>query len=282
MSNTLRAPEPRETNSCLAAFRIATLLLVILSSAGLPARAQAESPREQAIRSAGKIQVCIWPGYFAISYRDPRTGILEGIDIDLARNLARDLGVEASFVDSSHARFMNDLDAGRCDVAMFGIGVTPQRRERVDFTAPYLRSGLYGVTNLNNQRINGWDDLDQPGVTVAVLAGTYMEPLMRRLLKTATVSVVAAPATREAEVKAGRADALIADYPYTRLMVRTYEWARVIEPSRPVALTDYAYAVRKGDPQWLARVDAFVAAIKRNGRLAEAAATHGLYPIVVQ
>jgi ABC-type amino acid transport substrate-binding protein len=264
----------------LATFRIAVLLLAILSATVLPAAAQAPGSREAAIRAAGKLKVCIWPGYFAVSYRDPLTGALEGID--LARNLARDLGVETSFVDSTHVTFMDDLDAGRCDVAMFGIGVTPQRQERIDFTAPYLRSDLYGVTRIDNQRIEVWDDIDRPGVKVAVLAGTYMEPLMRRLLKKALLSVVAAPATREGEVEAGRADALISDYPYTRLMVRTYGWAKVIESRRPVALTDYAYAVRKGDPQWLARVDAFVAAIKRDGRLARAAATHGLYPIVVQ
>lgn len=257
----------------------AAAVFCMLATGAEPVHAQ--GGRVADIQAAGNLRVCIWPTYFAITFRNPRDNALEGIDIDLAKAFAADIGVRPVFVDTTFATFMDDLEANRCDIAMFGVGVTPARAARVAFSAPYLRSGVYAVTTKSQRRINTWDDIDQPGVVVAVQAGTFMEGLMRESLKKAELSVVAPPRTREVEVESGRADVFMSDYPYTRRMVLTHDWARVISPPSPVAPTPYAYAVRSGDDAWLTRVNAFVAAIQRDGRLREAAKKHGLEPIVV-
>ncbi|WP_421995855.1 substrate-binding periplasmic protein [Reyranella sp.] len=263
--------------------RAAACLVLSAMAAALAATgaAAADPPsREARIRAAGQLRVCIWPAYFAISYRDPKTGQLEGLDIDMAKALAADLGVRPAFVDSTFATFMDDLEADRCDIAMFGVGITERRRQRVAFSTPTLRSGLYAVTTKAQTRIRTWNDIDQRGNVVAVQDGTFMEPLMRNALKKATITVVAPPRTREAEIESGRADVFISDFPYTRLVVRTHDWVQVIEPSDMIAPTDYAYAMKPGDAAWLARVDAFVAAAKADGRLAKAADRFGLTPIL--
>ena len=131
----------------------------------------AEPPRLEAIAARGALRVCIWPDYFAISYRNPRNGELEGIDIDMARAFARRLGVRLDLVDTTFADFMDRLAEGRCDVAMFGVGVTPARAARVDFSTPYLISRVYGVTSRDNRQLRTWADIDQPGNVVAVAAG---------------------------------------------------------------------------------------------------------------
>lgn len=246
------------------------------------ASAQSAISRLEAVRKAGELRVCVWPAYFAVSYLNPRTDRLEGIDIDLAKEFAADLGVRATFVDTSFLGFMDELENDRCDVAMFSVGVTEERSRRIAFSTPYMRSDIYAVTTKSQRRIKAWTDIDQPGVVVAVQRGTYMEPLMSRLLKQAEILSVAPPQTREAEIQAGRADVFISDYPYTRRMLLFYDWTLVIEAPAPISPTNYAYAVKRGDPAWLARVDAFVAAIKKDGRLAEAAARHGLSAIVVR
>ncbi len=243
--------------------------------------AQPAASRLEAVRKAGELRVCVWSAYFAVSYLNPRTNRLEGIDIDLASQFATSLGVRATFVDTSFVAFMDELENDRCDVAMFAVGVTEERSRRVAFSAPYLRSDIYAVTTKSQRRIKTWTDIDQPGVVVAVQRGTFMEPLMRRVLKQAQILSVAPPRTREAEIQAGRADVFISDYPYTRRMLLLYDWTLVIEAPTPISPTNYAYAVKRGDPVWLDRVDAFVAAIKKDGRLAEAAARHGLSAIVV-
>lgn len=265
--------------------RLAALAAWALCLGTAAAALAAERPgvaRPQAVLGRGALHACIWPDYYAITFRNPRSGRLEGIDIDLAGDLARDLGVRLDFVESSFATFMDDLERGRCDVAMFGVGVTPARQRRVDFTEPYLASGIYAIAPRTSRRIRTWADIDRPGVVVAVQLGTFMEPMMRDYLRRARLMVVAPPQLREIEVQSGRADLFITDYPYSRRMLFQHEWARVIAPDQPIGRTAYAYAVAKGQPEWLARLDAFVAAIRADGRLEAAARRHGLSPIVVR
>ena len=254
--------------------------LVALLAAGWPVAAAAAVLDE--LRAGGVLKVCMWPQYFGISYQNPRTGTLQGIDIDLSQALASDLGVRLEHVGTDFSRVIDDVEAGRCHIAMMGVGVTPARAARVDFSTPYLRSDLYAITTRANTAIQRWEDIDQPGRVVVVQKGTIMEPAMQRLLKQATLQVVSRPSEREREVESGRADVFITDYPYSTRMLKNTDWARVIPPSGTVQLTDYAYAVPKGDAAWLARVNRFVADIKRDGRLQRAAAPHDLTPILVK
>jgi ABC-type amino acid transport substrate-binding protein len=109
-----------------------------------------------------------------------------------------------------------------------------------------------------------------------------MEPVMRAALKQAELVVIKPPLTREQELEAGRVDVFMTDYPYSRRLLDNADWARLIEPPRPFHVLPYAYAVKPGDEAWLKRVDDFVAAIKRDGRLDAAARRHGLGGIVVR
>lgn len=117
----------------------------------------------------------------------------------MARALARDLGVRLRFIDSSFARLIDDVTQDRCDVAMFAIGITPQRSEKLRFTRPHLVSDIYAITSKSNRLIKTWDDIDRPGVVVAVAKGTLHEPVMREKLKHATLLVTATTQGREQE-----------------------------------------------------------------------------------
>lgn len=233
------------------------------------------------IRVRGEVRVCMWPEYYTISYLNPRSGAFEGIDVDMARGLAQRLGVGLSIVPTDFRLFMDRLDQGDCDVAMFGIGITPQRAARVDFAQPYLRSVVYGVTMQNNRTVRDWSDIDRPGNVVAVASGTFMEPLMQRTLRHAGIVSVAPPQTREAELQSGRADVFMSDFPYTRRLLLTGQWFRIIEPPAGFGVTVYAPAVAKGDAEMLAAINAFVAEARADGTLARSAARHGLSPILI-
>lgn len=238
--------------------------------------------RLEMIRQSGELRVCIWPEYFAVSYRNQKNNQLQGIDIDLATAFASDLGVKPRFIPTHFGRFMDDIDANACDIGMFGIGRTAARKERIDFSQPYLASGMYGLTTKTSTSISSWESMDQPGNIVCVQRGTYMEAEMRKQLKQAELSVVDKPYEREIEVRSGRADVFITDYPYGQKMLKQTDWARLLTPEDQSGQKfEYAYAVAKHQPQWLQRVDAFVTAIKDDGRLHDAAARHGLMPIVL-
>jgi cyclohexadienyl dehydratase len=253
-----------------------------LALAGLAlAAASAQAQTLERVRAAGTLRVCIWPDYYGITYRNPRTEQLGGIDIDLSAELARELGVKLEYVESSFPQLVADVNGGRCDVAMFAVGMLPSRKEQLAFTEPYLQSDIYGVTTRASRTVRQWSDIDQPGVIVAVQAGTFMEPVMRDALRQARMVVIRPPATREQELEAGRVDVFMTDYPYSRRLLDNADWARLVAPPRPFHVLPYGYAVKRGDARWLARLDEFVAAIKHDGRLLAAARRHGLADIVV-
>jgi ABC-type amino acid transport substrate-binding protein len=257
-----------------------TATLALLAGLLAPVHTAEAGPVLDRVRAAGTVRVCVWPDYYGISLRNPRTQQLVGLDVDLSGELARDLGLKLQHVDSSFATLIADLEGDRCDVAMFAIGMLPQRMERLRFTRPYLQSDIYAITTKGNRVVQRWEDIDKPGVAVAVQAGTFMEPVMAATLKNARLVRVAPPATRERELEAGRVDVFMTDYPYSRRLLDNADWATLISPPQPFNVLPYAYAVKPGDAEWLAQVDEFVARIQRDGRLEAAARRHGLSPIV--
>jgi ABC-type amino acid transport substrate-binding protein len=263
---------------------VPSLALVVLLSGG-SALAQAPAAptggRLERVRAAGALRICIWPEYYLITFRNPKSGELSGIDVTLSAAFAKDLGVKPVYVDSSFPAFIGDLLGDRCDVAMFGVAMLPERAEKVRFSQPYLRSDIYAVTTRTHPTVKSWDDIDRPGRVVAVQAGTFMEFAMRRWLKQAKLLSVQLPDTREREVQSGRADVFMTDYPYSRRLLENADWARVLPPDRPVFPLSYGYAVAPGDDAWLARLDQFVSDVKRDGRLVAAARAARLEAIVI-
>ncbi len=234
------------------------------------------------IRVKKHIDVCIWPHYYAVTYKNPKTGVLQGLDIDMARALAKDLNTGVRFVETSFAEFVQDLLHRRCDIAMMGVAITAERQASIHFSEPYLSTGFYGVTTRTHRSIQGWNDIDRPGHIVVVQKGTLQASAMPSLLQHARLRVVEAQGERESEVESGRADVFIADYPYTRRVLASADWARVLTPDTPVQPAHYAYAVPPGDPAWLERINVFVKTVKQDGRLEAAARRFDLLPIVVR
>jgi ABC-type amino acid transport substrate-binding protein len=228
------------------------------------------------------VRVCIWPDYYGITYRNPKTQQLSGIDIEMAIELGKDLGVAVQFVDSSFAKLAEDVTQDHCDIAMFAIGITPARAEKMRFSQPHLASDIFAITTKSNRRIKSWDDIDKSGTVVAVAKGTLHESVMKEKLKAARLLILDTPFAREQEVESGRADVFMTDYPYSQRFLANADWARLLVPSGTYHITPYAYAMMPGDDVWHARIERFVSDIKRDGRLLASAKIHKLDRIVVK
>lgn len=258
---------------------IATSLAACMAfQPGLAGAQQADS-RLYEVTKSGTLRVCQYPNYYAISFRNPQTNEIEGIDADLSKELASELGVELEIVESSFGTFIADLQSDKCEIGMFGIGATLQRAQAVAFSDPYLVSSIYAVVR-DGGDVQSWSDIDQDGNKVVVTLGSYIEPFMRDYLQSAELVTVAPPATREGEVMANRADVLMTDYPTSIKLDEEFEWAKIIEPEGDLRPTPYSYVVPQGDQIWLNYINLFVRTIKLDGRLEHFAEKNNLGPIV--
>jgi ABC-type amino acid transport substrate-binding protein len=255
-------------------------MLVVLGVL-LSVQSLAQTSRLERVLAAKELRACIWTEYYSISYRNPKTRELSGIDIAITQELARELGVKIKYVESNFAQLYESLEQDRCDIATHAIGITPERQARLQFSQPYLKSGLFAITLKNKEGLQNWDSLDQPGRVIAVAAGTVMESVMIKSLKKAKLLKVQPPGTREQEVLSGRADAFMTDYPYSLRMKDLTDWAFVIPAPSNMPTTEYAYAFAKGDDSLSNRVNSFLSLIKKDGRLLRYAKQNKLEPIVV-
>ena len=253
------------------------------SAIGLMATAGAEAQQTQSrlfeVTKSKKLRVCQFPLYYSISFRNPKTGEIEGIDADLAKELAKELDAKLEIVEASFGSFIADLQANKCEIGMFGVGATMKRAQAVEFSKPYLLTNIYAVTRKDGP-LKKWEDIDKKGVKAAVSLGSYIEPFMKGYLKNAEVVSVAPPNTREAELVAQRVDIIITDFPTAIKVTSEFEWATYILPNEKLAITPYAYVVPQGDQIWLNYINLFVDTIKLDGRLMMYAKKHKLDPIV--
>ncbi|HJU30454.1 MAG TPA: ABC transporter substrate-binding protein [Hyphomicrobiaceae bacterium] len=259
----------------------AAILLAALAVAGFapePADAQPQS-RLYEVTKSKKLRVCQYPLYYSISFRNPTTGQIEGIDADLAKELAKELDAQLEIVESGFATFIADLQANKCEIGMFGVGATLKRAQAVEFSKPYLVTNIYAVTR-KGSKVKTWEDIDQKGIKAAVSLGSYIEVFMKNYLKNAEVISVAPPNTREAELVAQRVDVIMTDFPTAIKVTDEFDWATYILPKEKLAVTPYAYVVPPGDQIWLNYINLFVDTIKLDGRLMQFAKKHKLDPIV--
>jgi ABC-type amino acid transport substrate-binding protein len=255
------------------------LALFLAGLLSAPGSSQQLQSRLFEVTKSKKLRVCQYPLYYSISYRDPKSGEIVGIDADLAKELAKELDAKLEIVESSFATFIADLQANKCEIGMFGVGASLKRAQAVEFSRPYLVTNVYGVTR-KDSGIKSWADVDKPGVKAAVSLGSFIEPFMKSYLKNAEVVSIAPPDSREGELVARRVDIIMTDFPTAVKVTDEFDWAVTVLPNEKLAITPYAYVVPQGDQIWLNFINLFVDTIKLDGRLMKYAKKHKLDPIV--
>jgi ABC-type amino acid transport substrate-binding protein len=96
-------------------------------------------------------------------------GELQGIEIDFARGLAKELGRKLEVVEVALPDLIGEANAGRIDVIMSGVSITKERAERIAFTKPYLQVGqMTLVRDKDVLRFRDRESIDADGVRIGV------------------------------------------------------------------------------------------------------------------
>jgi cyclohexadienyl dehydratase len=211
-----------------------------------------------AVLARGEIRVCSTGDYRPFTSHDPATGQWAGIDVDMAGDLAAELGVRLTLVPTTWRTLLDDL--GRiCDIAMGGISVTTERAKRAFFSDPYLVDGKTPITRCENTgRFQTVEQIDQPGVRVIVNPGGTNEQFADATLTRATIVRHPDNTTIFEEIRAGRADLMITDATETRWQARQHPELCAVHPEAPFTFSEKAYLLPRGDvvlkewvDQWL-------------------------------
>ena len=123
------------------------------------------------IKSSGKIVIGVFSDKSPFGYVD-ENGEYQGYDVELARQIGTDLGVDVEFVSTEAANRVEYLETNKVDVILANFTVTEERAEKVDFAEAYMNVALGVVSHKDNVVT----DLSQVGDrTVIVISGTTAE-----------------------------------------------------------------------------------------------------------
>lgn len=147
-----------------------------------------------ALAPTGRVRAAINFGNPVLAQADPATGEARGVSVDIARELGRRLGVGVDLVTFDAAgKVFAALGEGAWDVAF--LAIDPKRAAEIDFTAPYvIIEGSYMVPA--DSPLRTVDDVDRPGVRIAVGNGSAYELYLSRTIRHA--QLVRAPTGPEA------------------------------------------------------------------------------------
>lgn len=151
---------------------ISALLAVLMLAALLTVGASAEEDLLQTIQSRGTIIVGLEGDWAPWSFVDENDELM-GFDVEVARAIAKKLGVEAEIIPGEWDGLFAGMDAGRYDMVVNGVEVTPERTEKYDFADPYayIRTAL--IVRGDNEDIKTFEDL-KGKKTANSIASTYM------------------------------------------------------------------------------------------------------------
>ena len=200
-------------------------------------------------------------------------GKLAGLDVELLNAMAAEGDFEVAYVVSSFNEIFDGLQSGKYDAAISAITVTEDRKQRVDFTAPYFESGKAPVSFYNpgqgiairtdNTTITGPESL-VAGVRVGVKQGTTGAAFAAENTAAEIVEFADAPEAIAALV-AGEVDAVIVDIPVIVDYIKRNPTAGIRITGGPVTEESYAIAVSKEKPAVLALLDAALVKVQESG-----------------
>ena len=145
--------------------KILAFILVFAMLFGFSACGKSSEITPETIKERGVLRVGVKDSLIGMGYLNPETGEYEGLEIDIAREIAKELGVDIEFLVVTPTTRLQMIDSGDIDISLSNFTITEERKMSYHFSAPYYTDAV-GVMVLKNSGISSLEDLD--GKTIGV------------------------------------------------------------------------------------------------------------------
>jgi polar amino acid transport system substrate-binding protein len=238
-------------------------MLALLAGCAAGATAPAPSPGLGRIRANGELVVGTAASMPPLNMTT-KTGEIIGMEIDLARAMATSMRVKLRLTPMPFADLLPALDAGRVDMILSGMTMTPERNMRFAFVGPYFVSGksfLAKEATLTSAK--GSADLNHPSMRLAALRASTSQIFVEQNMPKATLVLTKDYDEAINLVLADKVDAMIADFPICLLSVQRYPDRGLYALLTPLTYEPIGMALPGNDPllvnwaqNWLRELEA--------------------------
>ena len=243
------------------------------SSSAAPASSETPASSEEPAAEKNMLEQIKERGYLVIAtegtwspwtYHDETSNELVGFDVEVGKEIAAYLGVEARFEEANWDALLAGVKAGRFDIVCNGVGYTEERAESLEFSDPYVYTRKVLIVADSNEEIQSFEDLNgrttanSPGSTYAAIAEEYG----------AKVEYIDTFGETITMLTQGRIDATInSEVSYLDYMAQ--------HPDAPIKIVAESegeavcYPVMKGETELCTAVNEALQSLRDSGRLAE-------------
>jgi polar amino acid transport system substrate-binding protein len=236
-----------------------TRVAATIASAALAFSGHAAARDLQDVLNSGTLRVGVT--LFAPWAARGADGELVGFEVDVARQLAADMGVKAQLLSYDIDRLVPALESGEIDIIAAGLTITPERALHVNFSNPYAESGIGLATHVERTAsVTDIQALDSDTITIAAVENSVGVQLARRLWPRARVQVFPSVEAASQALVAGDVDAYVEDEPVPTFLALEHPGVVDVPTRRPLLVSPAGFAVNKGDPDFLAFLNAWITA----------------------
>jgi len=245
------------------------IMVLALSFAATANASDIELARKSTLNSilkSGELRCGIASGYIPFQMTDKK-GRIVGFEIDLAREMAKAMGVKFVPVNMEFDGIIPALLTNKIDVITAGMTVNQERNLQINFANPFMVVGQTVLLNKNLAgKVKSYKDLNDPQYTIVSKLGTTGEQAAKRFLPKAKYKSFDLETDAALEVLNGKAAAMIYDLPFNAIFMADQGKDRLIFLDKPFTYEPLGWGLRKGDPDFLNFLNNFLTQIKNDGR----------------
>ncbi len=199
-----------------------------------------------------------------------KTGKLIGFEIDVARRLAEDMGVDIKFVPTKWSGIIPALMTGKFDVIIGGMGILPKRNLKVNFTIPYDNTGMSMVAHSQKAAgLNKLADFNKPDIIIAARLGSTAVTATKKYLPKAKLRLFDDESQAYQELANGRVHAVVGSAPTPAFQALKYPDRLYLPLKAPFTREPIGFAVKKGDHDTLNFFNNWIRVVTAEGWIAE-------------
>jgi len=219
----------------------------------------------QEIKDRGVMKVGVMGTYQPYNFLNEKKE-MDGFDVDIAKEVAKRLGVEAEFVAQEFSGMIAGLQAEKFDVVVSQMTITDERQEQMDFSDPYITNHVKVIVQEGNNSITTVEDFK--GKNIGVGLGTNDETYLRTELlpKVGEFNIMAYDdvITSLKDLDAGRIDATINNMYALKPVVESSGF-KIKAVGEPIKSDQAGIATRKGNEEFISEVNRILGEMKEDG-----------------
>ncbi|MBU7287849.1 ABC transporter substrate-binding protein/permease [Staphylococcus aureus] len=252
---------------CLIRFILVLGLLISSAMVYINPTAHAEQDQTwEKIKERGELRVGLSADYAPMEFEHTVNGKTEyaGVDIDLAKKIAKDNNLKLKIVNMSFDSLLGALKTGKIDIIISGMTSTPERKKQVDFSDSYMMTK--NIMLVKKDKVNEYKDIkDFNNKKVGAQKGTEQEKIAQTEIENASITSLSRLPDVILALKSGNVEGAVVEKPVAEAYLKQNPKLGISNVKFNEEEKDTVIAVPKDSPKLLSQINKTIKEVKDKG-----------------